>query len=104
MSIHISDPVPAGHLRRLCRLSCWRSSCWGRVMASLAWRFLEDTPVDYADIEDHFKYGSTGGERESGFPYWIWKAVPYSSRLRLTSDRLIGYCLPKNGVGASLLR
>lgn len=73
-------------------------------MASLAWQFLEDTPVDYADIEDHFKYGANGGERESGFPYWIWTAVPYSGRLRLTSDRLIGYCLPKNGVGASLLR
>ena len=25
---------------------------------------------------EHFKYGSTGGERESGFPYWILKAMP----------------------------
>jgi hypothetical protein len=30
--------------------------------------FYEDEPVVYARIEEHFKYGSTGGERESGFP------------------------------------
>jgi hypothetical protein len=35
-----------------------------------------DEPVVYARIEDHFKYGSTGGERESGFPYWIFQALP----------------------------
>ena len=35
-----------------------------------------DEPVVYDDLEDHFKYGSTGGERESGIPYWIWKVLP----------------------------
>jgi mono/diheme cytochrome c family protein len=39
-------------------------------------RFRRDVPVAYADLEDHFKYGSTGGERESGIPYWIWKVLP----------------------------
>ena len=39
-------------------------------------RFLPDEPVVYEAIEEHFKYGSTGGERESGFPYWIWQAMP----------------------------
>jgi mono/diheme cytochrome c family protein len=39
-------------------------------------RLADDTPVVYADIEEHFKYGSTGGERESGFPYWIFQAMP----------------------------
>src|SRR5204863_1300240 len=39
-------------------------------------RFTRDSPVAYTDIEDHFKYGSTGGERESGIPYWIWKVLP----------------------------
>ena len=34
----------------------------------LALRFSADRPVTYADIEEHFKYGSTGGERESGLP------------------------------------
>jgi len=39
-------------------------------------RFGGDVPEDYADIEEHFKYGSTGGERQSGFPYWIFQALP----------------------------
>ena len=55
------------------------------ALAALAWRFGRDTPVNYADIEEHFKYGSTGGERESGFPYWIWKALP-----RVCEDKLPG--------------
>ena len=42
----------------------------------LVWRFTRDDPVKYADPEEHFKYGSTGGERESGIPYWIWKVLP----------------------------
>ena len=43
---------------------------------ALALRFSADRPVVYQAIEDHFKYGSTGGERESGFPLWIFKALP----------------------------
>lgn len=39
-------------------------------------RFTSDTPVTYTDIEEHFKYGSTGGERASGLPYWIFQAMP----------------------------
>lgn len=39
-------------------------------------RFNTDAPVTYADIEDHFKYGSTGGERSSGIPYALWKSLP----------------------------
>lgn len=46
------------------------------VLAYAASRFLVDRPVVYTDIEEHFKYGSTGGERESGFPYWIWRTLP----------------------------
>jgi len=42
----------------------------------LALRFLPDEPVAYADDAQHFKYGSTGGERNWGFPYWIWRAAP----------------------------
>jgi mono/diheme cytochrome c family protein len=41
-----------------------------------AFLLTQDVPVVYASIEDHFKYGSTGGERESGFPYWIFQALP----------------------------
>ena len=47
------------------------------VLAIVLWqRFGSDRAVEYAAIEEHFKYGSTGGERESGFPYWIFKAMP----------------------------
>ena len=53
----------------------------------LAMRFLPDRPVTYANIEDHFKYGSTGGERNAGFPLWMWKALPV-----VFADKL-----PKNG-------
>jgi mono/diheme cytochrome c family protein len=46
-------------------------------------RFGGDTPVVYDNIEEHFKYGSTGGERESGFPYWIFQALPQVCEHRL---------------------
>lgn len=45
-------------------------------------RLTDDEPVTYTDIAEHFKYGSTGGERGFGaqfgfgFPYWIWVALP----------------------------
>jgi mono/diheme cytochrome c family protein len=39
-------------------------------------RFIGDTPVDYTSPTEHFKYGSTGGEHEMGFPYWIWRTMP----------------------------
>lgn len=48
----------------------------------LAVRLTDDEPVTYEDIEEHYKYGSTGGERgfrnQFGFgvPYWIWVALP----------------------------
>jgi mono/diheme cytochrome c family protein len=45
-------------------------------------RLTSDVPVVYDDIENHYKYGSTGGERSSGLqpgfgiPYWIWVILP----------------------------
>jgi hypothetical protein len=42
----------------------------------LAIRFTRDRAVDYADDVLHFKYGSTGGERRTGIPYWLWVALP----------------------------
>lgn len=45
-------------------------------------RLNDDVPVTYEADEDHFKYGSTGGERGYGLqfgfgvPYWIWIALP----------------------------
>ena len=42
----------------------------------LVWRFTLDRPVEYSSDVDHFKYGSTGGERLTGIPYWLWIALP----------------------------
>jgi mono/diheme cytochrome c family protein len=45
-------------------------------------RLTDDEPVAFDDVEAHFKYGSTGGERGwknqfgFGIPYWIWIAMP----------------------------
>lgn len=39
-------------------------------------RFLPDRPVAYDDPVEHFKYGSTGGERNMGFPYWLFQVLP----------------------------
>jgi len=40
------------------------------------WKYVPDAPVDYVDINDHFKYGSIGSESANGPPYWIWKVLP----------------------------
>lgn len=51
----------------------------------LVWRFNADRPVDYAAIEDHFKYGSIGSEPGGSIfnaaggllpPYPVFKVLP----------------------------
>ena len=56
----------------------WATAGLAMLIAAvyLGVRFQRDDPVVYADPVEHFKYGSTGGERESGLPYWIWKVLP----------------------------
>ncbi|HKW42022.1 MAG TPA: hypothetical protein VJN39_12300 [Gemmatimonadales bacterium] len=45
-------------------------------------RLRDDRPVTYVETREHFKYGSTGGERGwgthlgFGIPYWVWIALP----------------------------
>ena len=46
------------------------------VAVYAAVRFLPDRAVTYSNMPDHFKYGSTGGERVTGIPYWLWQAMP----------------------------
>ncbi len=60
----------------------WRRF-WATAVAALlvlgiylAVRFTRDEPVVYTAPEDHFRYGSTGGERDAGIPYWLWKVLP----------------------------
>jgi hypothetical protein len=61
------------------------------IAIALAVRFLPDRPVTYTNIEDHFKYGSTGGERNAGFPYWIWQALPVVFQDKLPHTGRPGY-------------
>jgi Cytochrome c len=62
--------------KKCCLLLLVVAALLGLMVVIVAARFAVDSPVDYANIEEHFKYGSTGGEREAGFPFWIWKAIP----------------------------
>jgi mono/diheme cytochrome c family protein len=38
--------------------------------------FDRNKPETFADIRDHFKYGSIGAESRAGVPYWIWAVLP----------------------------
>jgi hypothetical protein len=63
---------------------------WRRVIATATLLFIiaavylavrlnpmdRGTPVTYASDDDHFKYGSTGGEVDMGVPYAIWQVLP----------------------------
>jgi mono/diheme cytochrome c family protein len=54
------------------------------VALILAWPFLwNNGSVKYADINEHFKYGSIGGEQVNGIPYWVWKVLPVVFRDKL---------------------
>ena len=46
------------------------------IGAFVYWRYIAQTPVDYASDFDHFKYGSIGSDSDSGIPYWIWRVMP----------------------------
>lgn len=41
------------------------------------WRYFAETPVDYADVRDHFKYGSIGSDSDGGIPYAVWQILPH---------------------------
>src|ERR687891_2001410 len=67
--------------------------------AYLLGRFGVDSPVDYQDDIDHFKYGSLGSEHEFGVPYWIWRALPELFHDKLpesgTEWRSVGFVFEK---------
>src|SRR5581483_648873 len=82
-STRASSPSAPGQRTTPPTISPW----WRRIVLAeivliallavyLGARFLPDRAVVYSDPEEHFKYGSTGGEHESGFPYWIFQAMP----------------------------
>jgi mono/diheme cytochrome c family protein len=70
------DPVQEQARRR----SAWRWALLGALafLAFLAvyWGVFAESPHDYADIRDHFKYGSIGSDSGAGIPYWVWWVLP----------------------------
>jgi hypothetical protein len=46
------------------------------VGLSVLARFSGESTPRYADIREHYKYGSIGSEPESGLPVYLWKALP----------------------------
>ena len=90
---------PAGKFRR-------------RVIATLGlllviagvWLYVRlntDRAVTYNNPIDHFKYGSTGGERGSGIPYSIFKVLPRVFRDLLPGDGYasLGFIYEKDANG-----
>jgi hypothetical protein len=73
---HERARIPRDRSRGGCLL--WIIILAGALVLAIAAviRFTSDVPVTYEKIEDHFKYGSTGGERSSGIPYSVWMALP----------------------------
>src|SRR5262245_41478733 len=74
-------------MTRLARVLTWLGGAAALLLvvgaAYLFIRLTDDVPVSgEGDAVDHFKYGSTGGERGYklqlgfGIPYWIWVALP----------------------------
>src|SRR6266568_1386132 len=82
------------------------------VMLAIAYaavRFLSNRAVSYDTIEEHFKYGSTGGEVNLGFPFWIWQAMPllcadYLPTARLAPDYKARLARQKKGSTAEDLQ
>ena len=69
--------TPAGRWRRFARVMFVVLLTFVVISALLmVLRFTADRPVVYDDVREHFKYGSTGGERESGLPYWVFEIMP----------------------------
>ncbi len=83
-------------------LKRWAKCLW-RTMASFTlaivlvllvyagFRFLPDSPRTYNTMEDHFKYGSLGGDLLTGIPLRLWQVMPLvctQSLKEVAGDRL----------------
>ncbi len=69
-------PVEIAERRRFGKYALILLFVLAMIVTYLFWKFTPNAPVDYADINDHFKYGSIGSEPANGIPYWIWKVMP----------------------------
>ena len=77
----MTTPGVGSVLRSLREHSLWKHPLWKKLSTATFWivaffigalliggtylavRLRDDEPVTYEDIREHFKYGSTGGER-----------------------------------------
>ena len=69
-------PVEQSERRRVGVVALVLIALLALVASYFFWKYMADTPVDYADIDEHFKYGSIGSEAANGIPFWIWKVLP----------------------------
>lgn len=60
------------------------------ILLWLLWPFLTSRPAYYADIDEHFRYGTIGGESTDGIPYWLWKSLPAVFEDKLPQDHQPG--------------
>jgi mono/diheme cytochrome c family protein len=78
-------------LRRIGRAYLWISAALVSLAVVLAayalWRVSIDEAEAFADPVAHFKYGSTGGDRNFGLPYQMWEAMPVLFRDLLPPGR-----------------
>jgi hypothetical protein len=61
------------------------------ILVSSYARFTRNVAVEYPDAVDHFKFGSTGGEIESGIPYSVWMTLPRIFGLRNGNYESFGF-------------
>jgi len=69
---------------KVARERLWRRIVLGIILIAFAlvlafligWRYSPNRPATYADIEDHFKYGSIGSDIENGLPLEVMKILP----------------------------
>ena len=62
------------------------------IVLWLVWPFISDRgPVQYTSEEEHFLYGSIGGEDSDGIPYWIFKVLPTAFADKLPGEGLTSF-------------
>ncbi|MEO0378050.1 MAG: cytochrome c, partial [Cyanobacteria bacterium P01_A01_bin.17] len=61
------------------------------VLLWLVWPLVTNNgPIYYANEDQHFRYGSIGGENSDGFPYWVVKVLPRAFADKLPADSFPG--------------
>ncbi|HEY9888347.1 MAG TPA: hypothetical protein V6D02_08095, partial [Candidatus Obscuribacterales bacterium] len=58
----------------------------------LVWPLITNNgPQYYADEDEHFRYGSIGGETTDGLPYWLVKVIPTAFADKLPGEGLTSF-------------